>query len=85
MKKLNLLKGKAEFKSSRNDLFWSFCILDSEKIEFFHGTIYGYNDAYWWDNVSEKASVVKVKGDKGTEKTFKVNYRTLEVVEVGEE
>lgn len=75
-----------ETKPMGNDLFWNFCILASgDRIEFFHGRISGYNDAYWWKNVSEKASLVKVTGNKGTEKTFKVNYRTLEVVEVGEE
>lgn len=80
-----MLKGKAEFSMHNFDMFWKFSILDREKIEFFSGRISGYNDSYWWENVSEKASRVKVTGDKGTEKTFKVNLFTYEVSEVVEE
>lgn len=81
--KKELLKGKAEFNIVRNDMFWRCCILDSNnKFEFFHIRWSGYNDANWWDNVSERASVATCKGDKGTVKKFKLNYRTLEVVEV---
>ena len=38
--------------------------------------------ANWWDNVSEKASVVTCTGDKGTTRKFKLNYKTLDVLEV---
>ena len=34
------------------------------------------------DNVSEKASIVTCQGDKGTVKKFKLDYKTLDVVEV---
>ena len=83
--KKDLLTGKAEFRISKNDMFWSCCILDmNNNFEFFHIKWDGYNDANWWNNVSEKASVKTCKGDKGTVKKFKLNYRTLEVVEVEE-
>ena len=77
-----LLTGRAEFRILRNDMFWKCCILDSTNDEFYHITWQGYNDAYWWDNVSEKRSIVTCKGTKGTEKKFKINYNTLDVVEV---
>lgn len=81
--KKELLTGKAEFKTYGNDMFWTCCILDSTNdFEFFHISWSGYNDAFWWDNVSGKESVTTCKGDKGTTKKFKLNYKTLEVVEV---
>lgn len=36
----------------------------------------------WRDNVSEKASVVTCQCDKRTVKKFKLDYKTLDVVEV---
>ena len=81
--KRELLTGRAEFRISRNDMFWSCCILDwGEVCEAFHIRWSGYNDTNWWDNVSEKASIVTCKGDNGTEKKFKLDYKTLDVVEV---
>ena len=79
-----LLKGKAEFNISRNDMYWRSCMYTHEdgEFEWYHVKWYGYNDANWWDNVSENASIVTCKGDKGTEKKFKLNYKTLEVIEV---
>ena len=83
MKKKELLTGRAEFRIYRNDMFWSCCILDFDNnFEFYHIRWVGYNDDNWWDNVSEKASVVTCKGEKGTEKKFKLNYNTLDVIEV---
>lgn len=79
-----MLKGKAEFSVYNFDMFWKFCIMEENNCEFFHGRFVGYNDAYWWENVAEKASRVKVTGDKGTEKTFKINLFTCEVTEVVE-
>lgn len=78
------LKGRAEFRISGNDMFWSCCIFDwnGEIYEFYHIRWSGYNDANWWDNVSEKASVVTCTGDKGTTRKFKLNYKTLDVLEV---
>lgn len=82
--KKELLTGKAEFDIINNDMFWTCCLhtYDNGKFEFYHIRWSGYNDAFWWDNVSEKASVTTCRGDKGTVKKFKLNYRTLEVVEV---
>lgn len=83
MKNKELLKGRAEFSIHRNDMFWKCCLLDSNNgYEFFHVRWSGYNDSFWWDNVSEKNSVTTCKGNKGTEKKFKLNYKTLDVVEV---
>ena len=78
------LKGRAEFGISGNDMFWSCCISDwdGEIYEFYHIGWAGYNDANWWDNVSEKESVVTFTGDKGTTRKFKLNYKTLDVLEV---
>lgn len=78
------LSGRAEFRISRNDMFWSCCIhdWDGETFEFYHIKWSGYNDANWWDNVSKKASITTCKGDKGTEKKFKLDYKTLDVIEV---
>lgn len=78
------LKGRAEFRISGNDMFWSCCISDwdGEIYEFYHIRWSGYNDVNWWDNVSEKVSVVICTGDKGTTRKFKLNYKTLDVVEV---
>lgn len=78
------LSGRAEFRISRNDMFWNCCIhdWDGETFEFYHIKWSGYNDANWWDNVSEKASIATCEGDKGTEKKFKLDYKTLDVIEV---
>lgn len=78
------LTGRADFSISRNDMFWNCCIYDwnGEMYELFHIKWSGYNDANWWDNVSEEASVVTCKGDRGTERKFRLNYKTLDVIEV---
>ena len=69
---------------NRNDMFWTCCLFEHKdgEFEWYHIKWFGYNDDYWWDNVSEKASIVTCKGDKGTEKKFRLNYKTLDVVEV---
>lgn len=84
MKKKELLTGEAKFHISRNDMFWECCLYTYEdgEFEWYHVKWSGYNDSFWWDNVSEKASIVTCIGDKGTEKKFKLNYNTLDVVEV---
>ena len=82
MKNKELLKGTADFNINRNDMSWYSCILDTNNFEFFHVRLSGYNDDFWWDNVSEKASIISCKGTKGTEKKFKLNYKTLDVIEV---
>lgn len=75
---------KANFNSFRNDLYWKATTYDEDIKEWFSIRVRGYNDSYWWENVSEKAKRITVKGDKGTEKTFELNYKTLEFVEVKE-
>ena len=84
MKKEKMLTGKAKFDINRNDMFWTCCLFEHRdgEFEWYHIKWFGYNDDYWWDNVSEKASIVTCKGDKGAEKKFKLNYKTLDVVEV---
>ena len=81
------LKGKATIKLMSNDLFWDCCISDTsniKKMEFFHIKWYGYNDAYWWNNVAESKRVSKCVGSLGTTKYFKIDFHTLEVEEVEE-
>ena len=84
-KNKKLLTGRAEFNIYGNDMFWKCYIHTYENGEFEWYKIMwqGYNDSFWWDNISEKASIVTCKSDKGTEKKFKLNYNTLEVIEVG--
>lgn len=79
-----MLRGKANHAQYSNDLYWTCYIFDNKNSEWFRIKFYGYNDSYWWDNVSEKARRKTVKGDKGTQKTFELDYKTLEVVEVEE-
>lgn len=79
-----MLKGKATLTQYSNDLFWICYITDYKNNEWYKIKFYGYNDSYWWDNVSEKARRTTAKGDKGTQKTFELDYKTLEVVELAE-
>lgn len=79
-----MLKGKAEFSQLSNDLFWTCFIYDSKKGEWFKIKFYGYNDSYWWNNVSERNRIKTVTGDKGTQRIFELDYKTLEVMEVTE-
>lgn len=85
-----LLKGTAKFEIHRNDMYWDCMILDSGfdennnyHSEFFHCKWTGYNDNYWWTEVSEKNRTIEVIGDKGTMKKFVLNYGTNEVTEYG--
>lgn len=78
-----LLKGKAKLETIENDMFWSCCIIDWCDFEVFHIKWTGYNDSNWWNNVSELASIVTCKGSEGTERKFKLNYESLDVIEVG--
>lgn len=79
-----MLKGKANLTRYRNDLYWTCYINDDKNNEWYRIKFYGYSDSYWWDNVSEKSKKKIVTGDKGTQKTFELDYKTLEVVEVEE-
>ena len=83
-KKKELLTGKAEYNKSVNDLYWKCTLYTYEdgEFEWYHISWWGYNDDFWWNNVAEERSVVTCIGDKGTEKKFKLDYRTLDVVEV---
>ena len=77
-------KYKAEFRQMGNDLFWNFCkLIETDKgYEFFDTTWEGYNDANWWNNVAPLEQTRTVTGDKGTVKTFRINFQTCEVEEV---
>ena len=79
---------KVEVKCMHNDLFWNFCkLIETDKgYEFFDTTWEGYNDSNWWDNVAplKKTRTATVTGDKGTVKTFQINFSTGEVEEVEE-
>ncbi len=79
---------KAEFSQIGNDLFWNFCkLIETDKgYEFFDTTWTGYNDANWWNNVAplKQTRTAVVTGDKGTVKTFQINFTTGEVEEIEE-
>lgn len=80
-----LLKGKAKFDCIGNDLYWEcwlFSCDENNELEFFHMFWIGHKDNFWWENISEKVSTVTCKGDKGTIKKFKLDYKTLVVTEV---
>ena len=74
---------KATFSKLRNDLFWEY--LHYENCEFFWCKWTGYNDEYWWNNVAPKYRIKEVIGDKGTVKTFGIDFRTNEVKELKNE
>ena len=78
---------KAELEQQRNDLYWKLYLnlVTDKDCEFFNVTWKGYNDANWWNNVALFESIKTVKGDKGTEKTFQINFSTGEVKELGEQ
>ena len=78
----------AECNHLRNDIFWDFGrFYNTDKgYEWFKCMWTGYNDANWWDNVAtkEEYQTRKVTGDKGTVKTFKIDFKTNIVTEVTE-
>jgi hypothetical protein len=60
----------AKFSQSRNDMYWKFWA-DAD------GTIMwtGYDDSYWWDNVSKSDSFVVQKGSE-TGRIFRLHPET---------
>jgi hypothetical protein len=71
----------AKFSQSRNDMYWKFWA-DAD------GTIMwtGYDDSYWWDNVS-KSDVFLVKRGAKTGRLFKLcpETNTVTISEVTEQ
>ena len=70
---------KAKFEAMGNDLFWELYHFDYKNHEWFKYKWYGYNDANWWGNVAPKQKIKDVVGDKGTTKTFEIDFNTCEV------
>ena len=71
---------KAEFSSLGRDLFWKLPILEyygnsNAYFEILRWT--GYDDANWWNNVSNKEQF-QIKGAKNGKK-YKLNPETNEV------
>lgn len=64
---------KAEFSQSRNDLYWKFWAGEDGMIRWT-----GYDDAYWWDKVSETDAARKRVG-KITGRTFVLTHATCNV------
>ena len=64
---------KADFQQFRNDLYWK--IYDSEDGFISWG---GYDDAYWWDNVS-KSKEAQIRKGNISGRTYKLNFETGEV------
>lgn len=50
--------------------------------EIFNTYWKGYTDADWWYSVASSEMTKTVVGDKGTEKTFQINFATNKVKEV---
>lgn len=69
----------AEFQKLRNDLYWTFWhygIIDGTE-KFHKHTWIGYDDGYWWENISPLKSIHEC--DCG--KKFKLDYQTNRVEE----
>lgn len=63
----------AEFDSIRNDLYWSFWAGSDGRIRWT-----GYNDAYWWNNVS-KSDHARTRVGKDTGRSFVIDFETGKV------
>ena len=81
---------KAKFNALDNDLFWKVHFMKERRdergrligFEWFRTTFEGYNDDYWWKNVAPKITRQTITGDKGTELTIEIDFRTCVVKEV---
>ena len=63
----------AKFSQSRNDMHWSVFTLEDGFIRWG-----GYDDAYWWDNVS-KAEHTRTRIGEKTGKVYEINFDTGDV------
>lgn len=75
-----LYMGKAEYGSSRNDMYWELHFLDMVSGEFVKLTWTGYNDGFWWNNVAPTEQARARKGKNG--KQYRIDFNTDEVFEV---
>lgn len=64
---------RADFDQSRNDLSWKLWAGDDKFIRWS-----GYDDSYWWDNVSPTPGFRERKGAV-TGRTFRLDPETNEV------
>ena len=66
-------KLEAKFSQSRNDMHWSVFTLEDGFIRWG-----GYDDAYWWDNVSKSEHARTRVGEKSG-KRYEINFATGDV------
>ncbi len=66
-------KLEAKFSQSRNDMHWSVFTLEDGFIRWG-----GYDDTYWWDNVS-KADNTRTRTGEKSGKTYVIDFVTGEV------
>lgn len=66
-------KLEAKFSQSRNDMHWSVFTLEDGFIRWG-----GYDDAYWWDNVS-KADHTRTRTGEKSGKVYVIDFVTGEV------
>jgi len=64
---------KARFEQSRNDLYWDIYDLDDGFVRWT-----GYNDDYWWNNISVTEGFKKRTG-KVTGRIYELNIETGDV------
>lgn len=73
---MNDIIGKAKFSQLSNDLFFEFIV--SDPFEVLRWT--GYDDAYWWKNVSTTDQFRNRESKSG--RTFRLDPDSLEVMEL---
>ena len=79
-----IFKGKAETRALGRDLFWEFRFIDDDNhFEFVKIKWTGYNDSFWWNNVSTTEQARFSKGTNG--KTYYIDFNTNDVWEVKNE
>ena len=75
------LSGNARYRRLGRDLFWEFYAFNDNN-EFIKVKWTGYDDAFWWDNVSITDVAQISTGSDG--RRYKINFHTNRVVEVEE-
>jgi hypothetical protein len=64
--------GKAIFTTYSNDIYWTIYLKDTGRL-----TWTGYNDTYWWDNISTKVDFTEKHAKDG--KTYTLDTKTCVV------
>lgn len=79
--KHKLLNGTAEFSRLGRDLFWKFYAFNDNN-EFVKVKWYGYDDDFWWYNVSITEQAQIRVGSDG--RKYRIDFKTNRVSEVEE-